>query len=297
LPPSRPGAGPAPSRSPPSSLSRSRSSPSADSTRCSPSFPPWPGPRARRPPAAAARLHPRGKRVMRARFWGTRGSIPVALPRAAIRDKIVAALGGGGRGRGIDTVDKARAFVDRELGLHRREHLRRRFRVRGARDRRGRVRALRSGLGRAGVRQPRARHPRGHRPHLPHLHVPRALGPHHGLPLLHACLRPRQPDPHLRRPRRPRRGLSPSARGPVVPGGLRAARSGHRVHAPGNGSRLRARRAAPSASSGSSIPATPTAIASSARARPSSTRRTPSTSGTIPARPTPSWSSSAAPTS
>ena len=51
---------------------------------------------------------------MRARFWGTRGSIPVALPRAAIRDKIVAALVAAA-GRGIDTVDKARAFVDREL--------------------------------------------------------------------------------------------------------------------------------------------------------------------------------------
>ena len=51
---------------------------------------------------------------MRARFWGTRGSIPVALPRAAIRDKIVAALVAAA-GRGIDTVDKARAFVDHEL--------------------------------------------------------------------------------------------------------------------------------------------------------------------------------------
>ena len=51
---------------------------------------------------------------MRVRFWGTRGSIPVALPRAAIRDKIVAALVAAA-GRGIDTVDKARAFVDREL--------------------------------------------------------------------------------------------------------------------------------------------------------------------------------------
>jgi phosphoribosyl 1,2-cyclic phosphodiesterase len=51
---------------------------------------------------------------MRVRFWGTRGSIPVALTGAAIRDKIVAALVAAA-GRGLDTPEKARAFVDQEL--------------------------------------------------------------------------------------------------------------------------------------------------------------------------------------
>jgi phosphoribosyl 1,2-cyclic phosphodiesterase len=50
---------------------------------------------------------------MLVRFWGTRGSIPVALPSAAIRDKLVAALVKSGRS--LETPDKAREFVEREL--------------------------------------------------------------------------------------------------------------------------------------------------------------------------------------
>ena len=51
---------------------------------------------------------------MRVRFWGTRGSIPVALGSAALQDKLVAALVSAAS-RGLDTPDKARAFVEREL--------------------------------------------------------------------------------------------------------------------------------------------------------------------------------------
>ena len=51
---------------------------------------------------------------MRVRFWGTRGSIPVALSSRAIRAKLVAALVQAA-GRTLDTPDKARAFVDDEL--------------------------------------------------------------------------------------------------------------------------------------------------------------------------------------
>jgi phosphoribosyl 1,2-cyclic phosphodiesterase len=51
---------------------------------------------------------------MLVRFWGTRGSIPVALPSAAIRDKLVAALVKAS-GRSLETPDKAREFVEREL--------------------------------------------------------------------------------------------------------------------------------------------------------------------------------------
>jgi phosphoribosyl 1,2-cyclic phosphodiesterase len=51
---------------------------------------------------------------MLVRFWGTRGSIPVAPTVPAIRRKLVAALVQGA-GRGLDTPDKARAFVEGEL--------------------------------------------------------------------------------------------------------------------------------------------------------------------------------------
>jgi phosphoribosyl 1,2-cyclic phosphodiesterase len=48
------------------------------------------------------------------RFWGTRGSIPVAMTSAEVKRKLVAALVKGA-GRGLDTTDKARAFVEEEL--------------------------------------------------------------------------------------------------------------------------------------------------------------------------------------
>jgi len=48
------------------------------------------------------------------RFWGTRGSIPVALTSATIKEKLVAALVRAA-GRDIATSEQARAFVEREL--------------------------------------------------------------------------------------------------------------------------------------------------------------------------------------
>jgi phosphoribosyl 1,2-cyclic phosphodiesterase len=51
---------------------------------------------------------------MLVRFWGTRGSIPVALTSAAIQRKLVTALVKA-TGRGLDTPEKARAFVEQEL--------------------------------------------------------------------------------------------------------------------------------------------------------------------------------------
>ncbi len=50
------------------------------------------------------------------RFWGTRGSIPVAPTTAGLRKKLVAALVQAA-GRTLDTPDKARAFVEHELGF------------------------------------------------------------------------------------------------------------------------------------------------------------------------------------
>jgi phosphoribosyl 1,2-cyclic phosphodiesterase len=48
------------------------------------------------------------------RFWGTRGSIPVAMTQAQVQQKLVAALTRAA-GRVLDTPQKIREFVDREL--------------------------------------------------------------------------------------------------------------------------------------------------------------------------------------
>jgi phosphoribosyl 1,2-cyclic phosphodiesterase len=51
---------------------------------------------------------------VRVRFWGTRGSIPVAASSHELRRKLVAALTRA-RGRRLDTPEQIEAFVDREL--------------------------------------------------------------------------------------------------------------------------------------------------------------------------------------
>lgn len=51
---------------------------------------------------------------MLVRFWGTRGSIPVAMTSAEVQRKLVTALVAAA-GRGLDTAGKARAFVENEL--------------------------------------------------------------------------------------------------------------------------------------------------------------------------------------
>lgn len=51
---------------------------------------------------------------MLVRFWGTRGSIPVAMTPAEVKRKLVAALVQAG-GRGVHTAAQAREFVEREL--------------------------------------------------------------------------------------------------------------------------------------------------------------------------------------
>src|SRR5258706_13918042 len=47
-------------------------------------------------------------------FWGTRGSIPVSLDSASIRDKLAHAIVAAS-GMRLDTQEKARAWVDSEL--------------------------------------------------------------------------------------------------------------------------------------------------------------------------------------
>jgi phosphoribosyl 1,2-cyclic phosphodiesterase len=54
--------------------------------------------------------------VKRLRFWGTRGSLPIALTAAAVRDKLVLALRGAA-GRTFATDGELIAYVD-SLGLH-----------------------------------------------------------------------------------------------------------------------------------------------------------------------------------
>jgi phosphoribosyl 1,2-cyclic phosphodiesterase len=51
---------------------------------------------------------------MRLRFWGTRGSLPVALTWRDMRERLAQALVAA-NGRGLDTIDKAVAFVEGEL--------------------------------------------------------------------------------------------------------------------------------------------------------------------------------------
>ncbi len=48
---------------------------------------------------------------MRVRFWGTRGSLPVALTAPQVRDKLIRALTGA-IGRKLDTQEQVRAYVD-----------------------------------------------------------------------------------------------------------------------------------------------------------------------------------------
>lgn len=51
---------------------------------------------------------------MRVRFWGTRGSIPVSLTWRDVRDRLARSLVRA-NGRGLDTLEKAVAFMEQEL--------------------------------------------------------------------------------------------------------------------------------------------------------------------------------------
>jgi metal-dependent hydrolase (beta-lactamase superfamily II) len=53
---------------------------------------------------------------MKARIWGARGSLPVALTHKQIRAKLVTALEGA-IGRNLDSVEKVADYVDNHLGF------------------------------------------------------------------------------------------------------------------------------------------------------------------------------------
>jgi phosphoribosyl 1,2-cyclic phosphodiesterase len=53
---------------------------------------------------------------MRVRFWGTRGSLPVALTWRDVRDRLARALVTA-NGQGLDTLEKAHTFAEQHLGF------------------------------------------------------------------------------------------------------------------------------------------------------------------------------------
>ena len=103
--------------------------------------------------------------------------------------------------------------------------------------------------GAASVRSPGDRASRtGVAADVPHLHVARALGPHHGVPVLRAGLHSGQPHPHLRRSRRcSRRRCGASRRRRRFPVDFAALRADDRVRASWSRASVRHRRACRSA--------------------------------------------------
>ena len=275
-----------------------RSSRSAASTWSSRCFPRCARRSPRLSPAALAAFEA-GLRLARAR--PLLGHARLDPGRADLRRRPAQArrrAGAGGGPRARHRRSKARAFVEHELDFSVSHTFGGNSSCVRARDRRRRLRALRPGQRRARLRQPRARHPRALRAPLPRLHVPRALGPHHGLPVLHARLPPGQPRPHLRLPRR--RSRRPSAARTRRP----ASRWTSRGWAPRiefvrlePEPRLRDRRASGSGPSCSATAATPTATASSSDGKAVVYSTDSEHKQDDPAEAAASWSSSATPTS
>src|SRR5262245_38375579 len=90
-------------RSSTSRVSRRFSTCSHRSARASPGSHRRPCPRSMPPDAA-----------LRVRFWGTRGSIPVAMTSAEVQRKLITTLVRAA-GRAFDTPEKAAAFLEREV--------------------------------------------------------------------------------------------------------------------------------------------------------------------------------------
>ena len=139
--------------------------------------------------------------MKRIRFWGTRGSLPVALTAADVRGKLVAALrGASGRDlRARPPRSSATSMASRSTSPARTADTRPASRSRPA------ERITCSAIWAAACARSARRRSRGtvrRAADLSRLHVARALGPHHGAAVLHAGLHSRQPHPHLRRPRR-----------------------------------------------------------------------------------------------
>ncbi len=155
--------------------------------------------------------------MQRIRFWGTRGSLPVALTAVAVRRKLIAALRDGS-GRTFASDDEIERYIDTlpfdvagtfggntscvELETGESEYV---------------VCDLGSGLrpfGQAAL----ARHGPA-APQTYHLFVShRALGPHHGSPVFRPGLHSREPPVLLRRASGSRGGVAAADGASVVPG-------------------------------------------------------------------------------
>ena len=161
--------------------------------------------------------------MKRIRFWGTRGSLPIALTVAGVRRKLVAALRDAS-GRPFDSDQEIERYVD-GLPLRDRRHVRRPHVLRRARDRRRRLRRLRPRQRPASVRPGGDRAPRpGVAADVSPVRVAPALGSHHGPAVLRAGLHPGQPR-HLLRRARGARGRAAPADGAAVVSGRLLARS------------------------------------------------------------------------
>ena len=138
-----------------------------------------------------------------------------------------------GRTGSCARLGRRRRGLRRQPWLCRRGHVRRPHPLRRDRDRRAGLRAVRPRQRRSSVRPGRAREARsGGAADLSRLHVPRALGPHHGPAVLRARVHPRQSDRHLRRPRGARVRVAAADGAAVVPGAFRHVQGRHRIRAP-----------------------------------------------------------------
>ena len=140
---------------------------------------------------------------MLVRFWGTRGSLPAPLDYRAVRAKMREALLAA-RGRSLDGAEAVDAFIDRTLP----------FSVAGTYGGNSSCVEIVAGgdefvLCDIGTRRARVRQSRPgeewacQEVSLQHLHVPSALGPRHGVPVLRAGLHSGQRHPHPRLPQGP----------------------------------------------------------------------------------------------
>ena len=235
--------------------------------------------------ARRARHLPRRRPVAmkRVRFWGTRGSLPVALTAGDVRKKIVTALRAASGRTFASTTDLS---ARRRPPVRRRRHLRRPqpcVEIETGGDEYF-VCDMGSGLRPFGQAARRAAPARAQTFHvfMSHLHWDHIMG----FPFFAPAYIPGNRDPHLRLPRRARAGVPPPAGASRRSRSIsRSCRREDRVRAARARPHLRDRRHRGDAEAAACTAAIPTATASSATARRSSTRPIPSTSSrTAPRR-------------
>src|SRR6266550_4723956 len=166
---------------------------------------------------------------MRVRFWGTRGSMPVALTAADVRDKLAQALVAAA-GRRFESFGAAYDFAQRELP----------FALTHTYGGHSSCVELETGSNEYFVCDMGS----GARPagDGERVHVARPLGPHHGLSLLRTRLRAGDDNPHPPLPRHPGAGAPAAAGAALFPGTVRPAGREARVREARARRELRGRR-------------------------------------------------------